>query len=57
VISTSLTTGAHSVEIYKRAEGEKGSSGMGNEGANDGADNLPAEKITIWLMALSPLEP
>jgi hypothetical protein len=77
VISASLTKGAHSLEIYKRTEGEEGSSrfkglvieddatllpaplkpqrrieifgdsissGMGNEGADDGADNLPAEK-------------
>ena len=77
VISTALTNTSHSVEIYKRTEGEEGASyfkgividdnasilapparpnrrieifgdsitsGMGNEGADNGADHLGAEK-------------
>lgn len=77
VISTALSSGAHSVEIYKRTEGEEGgthfkgikiddegailqsskplqrkieifgdsiSSGMGNEGADNGVDHLKSDK-------------
>ena len=81
VISTSLAPGQHSLEIYKRTEGEEGatafkgllldegakllppparparrieiygdsiSSGMGNEGADNGADHLLSEKNHYW---------
>lgn len=77
LISSSLPAGAHSLEIYKRTEGEEGtsqfkglvlddnaklleppkplqrrmeiygdsiSSGMGNEGADNGADDLASDK-------------
>ncbi|MBU2986492.1 electron transporter RnfD [Saccharophagus degradans] len=77
LISSALSKGKHSVEIYKRTEGEEGAtlfkglwladdsylltppkrpkrrveiygdsitSGMGNEGANNGADHLGSEK-------------
>ncbi len=77
LISSSLSAGAHSLEIYKRTEGEEGasqfkglvldenakllappkalqrrmeiygdsiSSGMGNEGADNGADDLLSDK-------------
>ncbi len=78
-ISTVLPLGEHSVEIYKRTEGEEGhtlfkglkingkllppparptrrieifgdsvSSGMGNEAADEGADNLLSEKNHYW---------
>jgi hypothetical protein len=81
VISTVLTPGNHSLEIYKRTEGEEGAtgfkgllldegakllppparpkhrmeifgdsitSGAGNEGADNGADNLRSEKNNYW---------
>jgi hypothetical protein len=81
VITTALPPGKHSVEIYKRTEGEEGAtafkglmldqqarllapparptrrieiygdsitSGMGNEGADNGADHLLAEKNNYW---------
>ena len=81
VISTALKPGNHSLEIYKRTEGEEGAthfkglvldkdasllkpparprrrmeiygdsitSGMGNEGADNGADHLLSEKNNYW---------
>lgn len=81
VISTALKAGNHSVEIYKRTEGEEGatafkgllldenakllapparptrrmeiygdsiSTGMGNEGADNGMDHLLSEKNNYW---------
>jgi len=81
VISTALKPGNHSLEIYKRTEGEEGatvfkglvldadakllspparpirrmeiygdsiSTGMGNEGADNGADHLLSEKNNYW---------
>lgn len=81
VISTALKPGNHSVEIYKRTEGEEGatafkglvldrdakllppparptrrmeiygdsiSSGMGNEGPDNGMDHLLTEKNNYW---------
>lgn len=81
VISTALKSGKHSLEIYKRTEGEEGatafkgllldkdaallspparpqrrmeiygdsiSTGMGNEGADNGADHLLGEKNNYW---------
>lgn len=81
VISTALKPGKHSLEIYKRTEGEEGAthfkglvldkdasllkpparpkrrmeiygdsitSGMGNEGADNGADHLLSEKNNYW---------
>ncbi len=81
VISTALRPGNHSLEIYKRTEGEEGatafkgllldknatllapparpnrrieiygdsiSSGMGNEGADNGVDHLLSEKNNYW---------
>lgn len=81
VISTALKAGNHSLEIYKRTEGEEGatafkglvldadakmlapparptrrmeiygdsiSTGMGNEGADNGADHLLSEKNNYW---------
>ena len=81
VISRALSAGKHSVEIYKRTEGEEGAtafngllldadakllappvrptrrmeiygdsitSGMGNEGADNGADHLLNEKNNYW---------
>ncbi len=80
-VSTKLSPGKHSLEIYKRTEGEEGgtwfkgitlaedgkllspparfkrrieifgdsvSSGMGNEGADNGADHLLSEKNNYW---------
>lgn len=81
VISTVLNTGNHTLEIYKRTEGEEGatafngllldkdakllspparpnrrieiygdsiSTGMGNEGADNGMDHLLSEKNNYW---------
>ncbi len=81
VITTALKPGKHSLEIYKRTEGEEGAtlfkglvldkdasllkpparptrrieiygdsitSGMGNEGADNGADHLLSEKNNYW---------
>lgn len=81
VISTALTQGNHSVEIYKRTEGEEGATafkglvldadaklltpsarptrrmeiygdsittGMGNEGPDNGMDHLLSEKNNYW---------
>ena len=81
VISTALKTGSHTLEIYKRTEGEEGatafkgllldkdakllespvrpkrrieiygdsiSTGMGNEGADNGMDHLLSEKNNYW---------
>jgi hypothetical protein len=81
VISTALQAGSHSLEIYKRTEGEEGATtfngllldegagllppparptrrmeiygdsittGMGNEGADNGADHLLSEKNNYW---------
>ncbi len=81
IISTALKAGNHSVEIYKRTEGEEGSTafngllldqdakllapparptrrmeiygdsistGMGNEGADNGMDHLLSEKNNYW---------
>lgn len=81
VITTALKPGNHSLEIYKRTEGEEGatsfkgilvdqgakllapparpgrrieiygdsiSTGMGNEGADNGADHLLSEKNNYW---------
>ena len=81
VISTALKAGNHTLEIYKRTEGEEGATafkglvldaeakllapparlarrieiygdsittGMGNEGADNGADHLLSEKNNYW---------
>jgi hypothetical protein len=81
VITTALKPGKHTLEIYKRTEGEEGAtlfkgvvldkdgtllqpparakrrieiygdsitSGMGNEGADNGADHLLSEKNNYW---------
>lgn len=81
VINTALNTGNHTLEIYKRTEGEEGatvfkgllldkgakllppparpsrrieiygdsiSTGMGNEGADNGMDHLLSEKNNYW---------